>query len=164
MRHLGGVQTPEEWREAYQRVRGYQREFGHTLWIVEDRRSGETLGFCGIKRVNSPGTALTGQHEVGWRLRQDAWGRGIAKEAAIASLDLAFGRFGAPHVVAFTVPANVESQGLMRRLGMQRREELDFIDTRFGAELNPSIVHRLDAKDWSAARAAALEPRRPDAG
>jgi RimJ/RimL family protein N-acetyltransferase len=164
MRHLGGVQTPEEWREGYQRICGYQRDFGHTLWIVEDRAGGHLLGFCGIKRVNSPGTDLTGQHEVGWRLRQDAWGRGIAKEAAIASLDLAFGRFAAPHVLAFTVHANAESQGLMRRLGMNRRADLDFTDTRFGPELNPSIVYRLDAREWPAARAAALAPRRPGAG
>ena len=32
--------------------------------------------------------------EIGWRLRESAWGQGIAKEAAIAALDLAFGRFG----------------------------------------------------------------------
>ena len=61
------------------------------------------LGFCGLKRVNSDGAPNPGDFEVGWRLREDAWGQGYAKEAAIASLDLAFGRFGAPHVVALTV-------------------------------------------------------------
>jgi RimJ/RimL family protein N-acetyltransferase len=81
---------------------------------------------------------------------------GYAKEAAIASLDLAFGRYGAPHVVALTVEANEASQGLMKRLGMTRRPDLDFIDTRFGPELNPSIVYRIDAADWPAARVAAI--------
>jgi RimJ/RimL family protein N-acetyltransferase len=157
MRHLGGLQRPEEWRFAYQRLRKLQEEFGHTFWIVEDRASGVTLGFCGIKRVNAPGAGdLTGTHEIGWRLRPEAWGKGIAKEAAIASLDLAFGRFGAPNVLALTVVENEASWGLMKRLGMRRREELDFIDTRFGPELNPSIVYWMDAADWPAARAAAL--------
>lgn len=157
MRHLGGVQTPEQWHLAYQRIRGFSRDFGHTFWILEDRASGELLGFCGLKRVNSPGAGgLTGTPEIGWRLREEAWGQGIAKEAAIASLDLAFGRFGFGAVIAMTVPANVASQGLMERLGMSRREELDFIDTRFGPELNPSIVWRIEAGAWPAARAAAL--------
>ena len=49
--------------------------------------------------------------EIGWRLREDAWGQGYAKEAAIASLDLAFGRFAAPHVVALTVPAIAAAGG-----------------------------------------------------
>jgi RimJ/RimL family protein N-acetyltransferase len=157
MQHLGGTQTPEQWNAAYRRLRGFQEEFGHTFWVIEERADRDILGFCGLKRVNAPGAgALTGMHEIGWRLRPEAWGQGIAKEAAIASLDLAFDRFAAPNVIALTVPANGASQGLMKRLGMSRRPEFDFTDERFGPELNPSIVHWLDAADWPAARAAAL--------
>ncbi len=157
MRHLGGVQTPKQWHAAFERIRGFTRDFGHTFWILEDKESGEMLGFCGLKQVNSPGAGeLVGTPEIGWRLRTSAWGKGIAKEASIASLDLAFGRFGYPAVIAMTVPANRESQGLMERLGMRRRDDLDFIDRRFGPELNPSIVWRTTAEEWPAARAAAL--------
>ena len=157
MAHLGGVQTPEGWGAAYQRIAGFTRDFGHTFWIVEDQASGEILGFCGLKRVNAPGTHdLTGQMEIGWRLRESAWGKGIAREAAIASLDLAFSRFAAPHVIAITTAGNLASQRLMERLGMARRADLDFTDTRFGPELNPQMIWRIDAADWPAARAAAL--------
>lgn len=157
MRYLGGVQTPEEWHLAYGRIRGFSRDFGHTFWILERREDGELLGFCGLKRVNAPGAGeLTGTPEIGWRLRESARGQGIAKEAAIASLDLAFGRFGYDRVIALTVSANVESAGLMKRLGMKRRSDLDFIDQRFGPELNPSIVFEISAADWPAARAKAL--------
>lgn len=157
MKHLGGVQDWDVWSAAYDRITGFTRDFGHTFWIVEDKESGEVLGFCGLKRVNSPGAgALTGTPEIGWRLRESAWGKGIAKEAAIASLDLAFDRFGFPTVIAMTVAANLPSQGLMERLGMRRRQDLDFVDTRFGPELNPSIIWSIDAADWPAARAAAL--------
>jgi RimJ/RimL family protein N-acetyltransferase len=161
MRWLGGRQTFEEWNAAYERLLGYQRDFGHTFWIVEDKASGEILGFCGLKRVNAPGAGpIAGDFEIGWRLRESAWGKGIAKEAAIATLDLAFTRFGADHVVALTVPGNQASQGLMKRLGMTRREDLDFVDTRFDhpGDLNPAIVYLMDAADWSAARAAATGP------
>ena len=157
MEHLGGVQTPEEWSAAYQRVVGFQRDYGHTFWIIEERGSGEILGFCGIKRVNAPGAGdLTGKHEIGWRVVPESWGKGIAKEAAIASMDLAFDRFDAPQVIATTIPANAASQGLMKRLGMTRREELDYVDTRFGPDLNPSIVFTMDRADWPAARKAVL--------
>ena len=158
MRHLGGLQSPDEWRAACQRIRGFSRDFGHTFWILEDKATRQLLGFCGLKRVNAPGAGeLSGTPEIGWRLRESAWGKGIAKEAAIASLDMAFGRFAYRHVLALTIPENGASQGLMKRLGMTRREELDFIDERFGPELNPSIVYWLDAADWPAARAAALD-------
>ena len=58
--------------------------------------------------------------------------------------------------VALTIAQNEESQGLMKRLGMTRREDLDFIDPRFGPDMNPTIVYRIDAGEWPAARAAAL--------
>ena len=160
MRHLGGVQTPEEWHAAYLRIRSYSRDFGHTFWIVEETATGEIQGFCGLKRVNSPGAGnLTGQHEIGWRLRESAWGKGIAKEAAIVCLDLAFGHFDAPHAVAITMESNKPSQGLMDRLGMRRCAEWDYWDPRFGPELNPSMIWRIDAADWPDARARALAPR-----
>jgi RimJ/RimL family protein N-acetyltransferase len=158
MRWLGGIQSPEEWRAGYQRLRAYERDFGFTFWIAERRSDDAILGFCGLKRANAPGgEGIAGEVEIGWRLREDAWGQGYAKEAAIASLDLAFGRFRAPRVVGVTAGQNLPSQGLMMRLGMTRREELDFIDQRFPAdsEVNPQVVFAVEAGDWPAARAAA---------
>ncbi|MEO7602941.1 MAG: GNAT family N-acetyltransferase [Sphingomicrobium sp.] len=159
MRWLGGEWSRASQEAAFDRLEGYQRDYGHTYWIVERKADGALLGFCGLKRVNSPGAgALTGDFEIGWRLSEDSWGQGIAKEAAIASLDLAFGRFGAPHVVAITVAGNTASQRLMKRLAMRHRHDLDYVDTRFAdpGELNPSIVYSIDAADWPAARAAAI--------
>ena len=156
MRWLGGVQSAESMAAGFERIDGYQRDFGHTLWLVERKSDGALLGFCGLKRVNSPGAPNPGDFEVGWRLREDCWGQGIAKEAAIASLDLAFGKHGAPHVVALTVAGNEASIGLMKRLGMTRRADLDYEDHRFGPELNPTIVYSIEAAEWPQARRAAL--------
>lgn len=159
MRWLGGVQTPEQWNAAYTRVRDYQRELGFTFWIVERRSDNRILGFCGLKRANAPGAdAIAGEVEIGWRLREDSWGKGYAKEAAVASLDLAFGDFGAPRVVAVTSGLNAPSQGLMKRLGMSERDDLAFIDQRFPPDsaVNPQVVFVMNAADWPRARAAAL--------
>src|SRR5882757_2583109 len=159
MRWLGGVADEAFAHAAFDRVDAYQRDFGFTFWIVERKQDGAMLGFCGLKRANAPGgEKIEGEIEIGWRLREDAWGHGYAKEAAIECFDLAFGRFGAPRVVAVTAADNLPSQGLMIRLGMVRREEYDFVDQRFppDSEVNPQIVCAIDAADWPAARAAAL--------
>lgn len=159
MRWLGGVADDATLTAALDRLNSYQRDHGHTFWTVRRKADGALLGFCGLKRVNSPGGELLhGQFEIGWRLREDAWGHGYAKEAAIAAMDLAFGRFSAPHVVALTVPGNVPSLGLMKRLGMLRRHDLDFFG-KFapGSETSQmTVVYRIDAADWPVARAAAL--------
>lgn len=157
MRWLGGVQNRSVFDAAVARIEGYRRDFGHTFWIVERKAdgghlAGELIGFCGLKRSNVEGEKVFGMVEVGWRLREDAWGHGYAKEGAIASLDLAFDRFAADEVVALTVAGNAPSWGMMERLDMVRAPELDFTDPRYGPDLNPTIVYRIDRGAWTARR------------
>ena len=154
MRWLGGLADDTLRNGSQERLESYARDFGHTLWVMQRKDdgghlSGEMLGFCGLKRANVEGTPVFDMVEVGWRLREDAWRHGYAKEAAIASLDAGFGRFGAEQIIALTVEGNVASQGLMRRLGMQRREDMDFVDDNWPAELNPTIVHAITAQEWA---------------
>lgn len=150
LRWLGPVQTRDEVAAVVARVNACQAEHGHCFWLVERKADGALLGFCGLKRVNAAGTALTGEFEIGWRLREDAWGQGYASEAAAASIARAFGVHGAPRVVAFTVQGNTASWGLMERLGMARRRDLDFIDPAHGADLNPTIVYMLERNQLTA--------------
>ncbi|MGE0179410.1 MAG: GNAT family N-acetyltransferase [Sphingomonas sp.] len=148
MRWLGGVATREEARDRIEhRIMRWQREQGFTFWVVERKADGEPLGFCGLKLADMDGSPIAGDYEIGWRLREDAWGQGYAKEAASATLDHAFDIIGAPHVVAITFVQNEASWGLMERLGMTRRPDLDYDDERFPA-LNPTMVYRLDRGDW----------------
>jgi RimJ/RimL family protein N-acetyltransferase len=134
------------------RVLECQRRNGFCFWIVERSTDGAILGFCGLKRADAPGSSVTGEMEIGWRLREDAWGQGYAREAASAALHLAFACFGAAQVVALTVSGNGASWGLMERLGMQRRPALDYEDSRYGADLNPTIVYALTKDQWERAR------------
>ncbi len=157
MRWLGGVQDRSVFDAAVARIEGYRRDYGHSFWIVERKDdgghlAGEMLGFCGLKRSNVESEKVFGMVEVGWRLREDAWGHGYAGEAALASLDLAFTRFDAQEVVALTVAGNTSSWRLMERLGMTRAPALDFTDPRYGAELNPTIVYAIIRKTWAAQR------------
>ena len=148
MRWLGGVRPPQEHRDIVRdRVMRWQEERGFTFWVVERKADSALLGFCGLKLASDPGTPVEGQHEVGWRLREDAWGQGYAKEAASASLDFAFGRLGAPHVVALTVAENQASWGLMERLGMTRRPDLDYEGPDWSA--GPVIVYRIEREKWT---------------
>jgi RimJ/RimL family protein N-acetyltransferase len=89
--------------------------------------------------------------EVGWRLREDVWGQGYAREAAAASLDLAFGRFGAEEVIALTVERNTASWGLMVRLGMERRADLDFASPDFDPEDPVIIAYSITREAWQGA-------------
>jgi RimJ/RimL family protein N-acetyltransferase len=147
MRWLGGVLPEDKVKERLRdRLMRWQAERGFTFWIVERKRDKEVLGFCGLKLADDEGSPVEGEHEIGWRLREDAWGQGYAKEAACATLDFAFERLYAPHVVSLTVAGNQPSWGLMERLGMTRRPDLDY-DGPDWAE-TPVIVYRIERKEW----------------
>ncbi|MCJ2187539.1 GNAT family N-acetyltransferase [Novosphingobium beihaiensis] len=153
MRWLGGVMDADKVGALESRVMGFQAGYGHTFWIVERKAdggnlAGEMLGFCGLKKIDAPDASFPGEFEIGWRLREDAWGQGYAKEAALASLDAGFGRFGAPVIYAITVIENTASWGLMQRLGMTRREDLDYVDSRFDPPLCDTIVYAMGCDIW----------------
>ena len=140
MRWLGGVQPREKMTEVTERLSRLQEERGHTFWAVERKSDQAFLGFCGLKIANGRNSTVPGELEIGWRLREDAWGQGYAREAAVAALDAAFDRFGADEVVALTIIENEASWGLMERLGMTRRPGDDYDDPRFPT-LNPTIIY-----------------------
>lgn len=148
MRWLGGLLDEKGMASQRGRVEACHAANGFCFWAVERKEDGALLGFCGLKRADAAGSTVTGAMEVGWRLREDAWGQGYAKEAATASLDAAFGRFGAEEVVALTVDGNTGSWGLMERLGMRRRAELDYDDARYESPWRRSIVYSIDRETW----------------
>lgn len=153
MRWLG-LMNEEKQADQRARVEACAVRNGHCFWVVERKAdgghlSGEMLGFCGLKRADVPGSPVEGSFEIGWRMREDSWGQGYAKEAAIASLEAGFARFEADEIVALTVPGNEASWGLMLRLGMRRREDLDFRDDRFEPDLQ--IVHSIARDEWAMA-------------
>lgn len=149
MRWLGGLRTAEQQQASVrERFMAWQETRGFTFWAVERKADGALLGFCGLKRADDAGSPVEGELEIGWRLREDAWGQGYAKEAAIASLDFAFARLDAPHVVALTVAGNEASWGLMERLGMTRRPDLDYEGPDWAR--GPVIVYRIERDIWTA--------------
>ncbi len=148
MRWLGGVLDRDGMAAQRARVEASRAANGFCFWAVERKRDSALLGFCGVKRADAPGSTVTGAFEAGWRFREDSWGRGYAREAAVATLDAAFGRFGAEDVVALTVDGNTGSWGLMEWLGMRRRQELDYDDMRYEPPWRRSIVYSIDRMAW----------------
>jgi RimJ/RimL family protein N-acetyltransferase len=95
---------------------------GWGLWAVEVKSSGAFAGFVGL---NVPAHALPFGPcvEVAWRLSPVHWGQGYATEAAREALRVGFAELGLDEIVSFTVPANLRSQAVMRRLGMRAEPE-----------------------------------------
>lgn len=123
----------EEWVEGSD---GEWAELGYGRMALLDRVTGEFLGRTGLKRW--PQFEET---EVGWALRPEARGRGLATEAALAVLAWAFERFDLPYVTAMIRPDNTPSLAVAKRLGLMPVREDELLGV-------PVIVHAISAEEW----------------
>ena len=148
MEHLGGVQQLHEIEAKHAKGMALYAQYGFSFLMMIEKTTGDLVGHAGIKQVDHPAAPNQGDHEVGWLIREDRWRRGYAHEAMVAVIDWAFGRIGAPHVVALTSLRNIGSWKLMEKLGMERRQDLDFTDPAFGPSDNPAIQYALTRETW----------------
>jgi RimJ/RimL family protein N-acetyltransferase len=148
-RWLGDVGDEARYRDLFERMQACQVQHGCCFWIVERASDAALLGFCGLHVSQRSGTPVDGMTEIAWRLREDAWGMGYAREAAEASLTYGFGPLGLKQIIAFTVAGNAPSWGLMMRLGMIRARELDHHVDGYTPELSDHIVYKIDKEDWT---------------
>jgi RimJ/RimL family protein N-acetyltransferase len=138
--HLGGPASVEDMDAAFARIRKSQADNGFGFWAVEKKSDGAFLGYCGFKVVRDEGAPIEGEVEIGWRLREDAWGHGYAQEAARACLEWAWSNLELARIVSITVPANRPSWRVMERLGMTRRPDLDFAHPEYPGD-HPLSAH-----------------------
>lgn len=97
------------------------RRDGTGRYAVVLRETGEVVGGVGLVRRELDGAV---EVELGYHLRSDLWGRGLAAEAARACVAEARER-GLPRLVLFIEPGNTRSEGVARRAGFvaERRVE-----------------------------------------
>lgn len=116
MTHLGGVQSPAVVWRIMRTIAGAWALDGFHMFSVIEKASGEWIGRIG---------ALYPHHwpdrEVGWGLRSPYWGRGYAREAAVASMDYVFDRLGWTDAIHTIAPDNVGSAAVARSLGSYKR-------------------------------------------
>jgi len=147
MRHFVSPLTREQSDAFIAHNRAHEAQHGYCFWAVELRDQAPLIGLCGLQRVTFE-ARFTPAVEIGWRLARPFWGQGLAEEAARIALAAGFGPLGLAEIVAFTVPANRRSWGLMQRLGM--RPDGDFPHPRLpeGHPLRTHLLYRLAREDW----------------
>jgi RimJ/RimL family protein N-acetyltransferase len=146
MRYLssGRPETLEETRAIIERVAKRWKEIGYSWWALIERETEELIGAGAVQNLRRESTSvpeLACPLEIGWRLRRDRWGQGLATEAARAMGDFAFGELKARELLAVCDPANTASANVMKRLGMQ---ELG-IQRWYGKDL---LTYRIEAEQW----------------
>jgi ribosomal-protein-alanine N-acetyltransferase len=132
----GGVKTREEIHDTIlNNVLGNYEKYGFDRFALEDRSTGEFIGFSGLKYM--PEFDFV---DLGYRLRKDSWGKGIATETAIASLDFGFYQLNLETIYGWVMPDHDASIRIMLKLGFELEKQI----LEFGLPVNQYILHKSD--------------------
>tara|TARA_Y100001970_G_C14223971_1_gene854421 strand:+ start:2183 stop:2737 length:555 start_codon:yes stop_codon:yes gene_type:complete len=100
-------------------------ENGYSFWAIELKESSKLIGTMGIADVYFK-AHFTPAVEIGWRLDNKYWRRGLGYEGAKAILSYAFNTLMMKEVVSFTSSINTPSISLMEKIGMKKDIGGDF--------------------------------------
>jgi [ribosomal protein S5]-alanine N-acetyltransferase len=102
----------EDW--IARNCRRYAKD-GHGLWAMILRMNGELVGDCGLTVQEIDGA---NEIEIGYHVRRDHWGQGLATESARACRDYGFAHLPVDQLISLIRPENLASRRVAEKTGM----------------------------------------------
>ena len=116
-------------------------EQGHGLWAMVVKESGEMIGDCGLTVQN---VDAMNEIEIGYHVRRDLWGQGLATEAARACRDFGFARLPVERLISLIRPENLPSRRVAEKNGMTVWKEVMRMNLRH-------LVYVIRRPEWQQA-------------
>lgn len=123
-RYLGGIGGPRpiNLADSEATIRFIQTQYttnGIGRWAVTLRRTGEFMGWAGLKLVAGP---VNGQHDfydLGYRFIPRYWGQSYGYEAALTWLQVGFDTVKVSRICAYADAANTGSRRILAKIGLR---------------------------------------------
>jgi RimJ/RimL family protein N-acetyltransferase len=109
---------------------------GHGLWAMISKVSCELIGDCGLTIQEVDGV---NEVEIGYHVRRDLWGQGLAPEAARSCRDFGFAQLHVQRLISLIRPENRPSRRVAEKNGMTVWKET----TRLGL---PHLIYSISRK------------------
>ncbi|MEN9568327.1 MAG: hypothetical protein RLZZ69_3523 [Cyanobacteriota bacterium] len=113
-------QMTQSWIEL--NIQRYARN-GFGLWGLISKENDKLIGDCGLVVQEVDGIEMV---EIGYHVRYDLWGRGLATEAAQACRDYGFYQLGFDTLISLINPSNTASRRVAEKNGMKLIKEIEW--------------------------------------
>lgn len=111
---------PLDWAATDAWIARNRRRYGETgfgLWALIIKQTGQLVGDCGLVKQQVEGKGVV---ELGYHIRRDWWGQGLATEAALACRNWGLYEQDLTSLVSIIHPDNRASQRVAEKVGMRR--------------------------------------------
>src|SRR3990167_3118057 len=109
---LGGIISADEIDRKIDSIQDHWKQYGFGQFAVYERIITDVIGLCGLHHSEESGI------EISYMFFPTAWGKGLATEAALASLHYGFNLLNIEQIIAITQEANQNSCRLLEKIGM----------------------------------------------
>lgn len=133
-----------------------RRDLDTGCWAAVERDTGRFLGWFHLFRDEPPDADTL---ELGYRIRRDAWGRGVATEGSRALVDRAFATTDVVRIRAETMVVHTASRRVMEKAGMRlvRAFQADW-PVRIPGDEHGDVEYAIDRSEWAATSTGAAGP------
>jgi [ribosomal protein S5]-alanine N-acetyltransferase len=113
--------SEDQSRAFLDRAAEHWKTHGFGLWIFRKQGDGDFVGYGGIKHAEVEGRD---EIELAYAICSDHWRKGLATEIAMAALQHGFDTMHLDRIVAFTLPHNKASRGVMENCGFTYQRDI----------------------------------------
>ncbi|KGE13103.1 GNAT family N-acetyltransferase [Sphingobacterium deserti] len=118
-RYLGNspVKDKKEISAIIDFIRKQYIDYGIGRWAIVDKETHDFIGWAGLKYITDETNGHKNYYDLGYRLITRYWRKGLATEAAIASLDYGFNELDLKEIFAIADCRNQCSNNILRKIG-----------------------------------------------
>ena len=142
MRYLTGRLPSAPDDDSFLRPRGTEEH----VWTARRKESGAFVGWFCLWPMER------GVADLGYRLRREDWGQGLAMEGAAALIAWGFGNRGYERIIADTMTVNLASRRVLERLGFSLVRHVPYAFPRpFPGTEEGIVEYALQRQNWKRA-------------
>lgn len=122
------IKTLKQAEESIHYILGQYKEYGIGRSAIILKSSGEFIGWSGIKYETEVRQDFN-YYDIGYRLKEQYWGKGYATESAKASLEYGFNTLNLEKICAGAEIDNAASNNILTKIGMDQKTNFTFEGT-----------------------------------
>lgn len=146
MRYFPGLSSQAQTKTFIEQMQTLFNRKGFCYFAVDQLEDNDFIGFIGLNEKDFESN-FTPCIDIGWRLKQACWNKGLATEGAGRCLDYGFRELGFDTIKAIAPQINLPSIAVMKKIGMKKVQDFVHPVLKNDERLRDCVVYETVSKE-----------------